>query len=367
MESFNKLPTTMKILLVTCFIVLLIILSISIYSVISIGTLNTKIKKLDKKSEDEREMLTSKNANISSKLTSNNIDIYGELNANNINTSDKFKSNKIEVKDINISGAISSSDLSSKITEKSDIISRYLEVDLTDRRLYDKNKFYPLVFHPGTNSGQINIVEFTISSHSGGLSLTHPSSFERMIDQNIIKFTGQGGGWNADKSFAEIFYTFHTADIHRDVIGYSRPAKTFGFIVAPLSLMGPLIDIKTGRNIPINVCLYVRGCNKYYIRTNAKNVNLMDQGGRITDTNPGRDGSAGSFINILELKVIDGVDRLVDDTSKQIPLYNRNLILNSENLNPGLELFWNAISSDRGKFFFSEGTMNMELNGRPIS
>jgi hypothetical protein len=321
-----------------------------------------------------RENLTSRNIDVSENLSadtittsgkfianefeSNNINVRDNTNVNNLNVSGNMSSNELEanninvrdntnVNNLNISGNISSNDLIEKIKEHSDKYVRYLEVNLTDQGLYNKDKFYPLVF-ASRNSGQIKVVEFTISSYSGMLQLTNPSSLEKTINQNLLKFTGQGGGWDADRSFGEIFYTYYS-DNRPTGSTSSNPARTYGPIVSPMEKIGTLIDIAENKGVPINVCLYVRGCNRYYIRTNADSVELMDKGGRIDDID-------GCFINILELKTTDGVHQLVDENTKELPTYNTELKLNntSENVNPGLELFWNGISAGRGKFFYSE-------------
>ena len=411
MDSFTKLPTYMKIILI---IFALAILGILIYTHVNVVSVNKKIKELDTKTGEARikslidkftekqqekdvssdsQDIQANNINVRENLTSRNIDvsenlsadtitasgkfIANEFEANNINvrdntnvknlnvsgnmSSNEFEANNINVRDntnvknLNISGNISSDDLIEKIKEHSDKYVRYLEVNLTDQELYNKDKFYPLVF-AARNSGQMKVVEFTISSYSGMLQLTNPSSLEKTINQNLLKFTGQGGGWDADISFAEIFYTYYS-DTGPAGSTSSNPARTYGPIVSPMEKMGTLIDIAENKGVPINVCLYVRGCNRYYIRTNADSVELMDKGGRIDDIN-------GCFINILELKTTDGV-QLVDDTAKELPTYNINLKTNNttENVNPGLELFWNGISAGRGKFFYSEIPLIMDIRG----
>jgi len=376
MDSFTKLPTYMKIILI---IFALAILGILIYTLVSVVSVNKKIKELDTKTgearikslidkftekQQERDVSTdsqdiqANNINVRENLTSRNIDVSENLSADTITTSGKFIANELEanninvidntnVKNLNISGNIFSNDLIEKIKEHSDKYVRYLEVNLTDQELYNKDKFYPLVF-AARNSGQIKVVEFTISSYSGMLQLTNPSSLEKTINQNLLKFTGQGGGWDADRSFGEIFYTYHS-DNRPTGSTSSNPARTYGPIVSPMEKMGTLIDIAENKGVPISVCLYVRGCNRYYIRTNADSVELMDKGGRIDDID-------GCFINILELKTTDGVHQLVDENTKELPTYNTELKTNntSENVNPGLELFWNGISAGRGKFFYSE-------------
>jgi len=84
----------------------------------------------------------------------------------------------------------------------------------------------------------------------------------------------------------------------------------------------------------------------------------MDKGGRIDDID-------GCFINILELKTTDGVHQLVDENTNELPTYNTELKLNntSENVNPGLELFWNGISAGIGKFFYSKLPIIMDITG----
>jgi translation initiation factor 2 beta subunit (eIF-2beta)/eIF-5 len=366
----------MKIILI---IFALAILGILIYTLVSVVSVNKKIKELDTKTgearikslidkftekQQERDVSTdsqdiqANNINVRENLTSRNIDVSENLSADTITTSGKFIANELEanninvidntnVKNLNISGNIFSNDLIEKIKEHSDKYVRYLEVNLTDQELYNKDKFYPLVF-AARNSGQIKVVEFTISSYSGMLQLTNPSSLEKTINQNLLKFTGQGGGWDADRSFGEIFYTYHS-DNRPTGSTSSNPARTYGPIVSPMEKMGTLIDIAENKGVPISVCLYVRGCNRYYIRTNADSVELMDKGGRIDDID-------GCFINILELKTTDGVHQLVDENTKELPTYNTELKTNNttENVNPGLELFWNGISAGRGKFFYSE-------------
>jgi hypothetical protein len=385
MDSFTKLPTYIKIILI---IFVLAIFGILIYTLVSIVSVNKKIKELDTKTGEARikslidkftqnteekdvstdsQDIQANNINVRENLTSRNINVSENLSADTITTSGKFIANELEanninvrdntnVNNLNISGNIYSNDLIEKIKEHSDKYVRYLEVNLTDQGLYNKDKFYPLVF-ASRNSGQIKAVEFTISSYSGMLQLTNPSSLEKTINQNLLKFTGQGGGWNADISFGEIFYTYNSDTIPTGST-YLPPGRTYGPIVSPMEKMGTLIDISENKGVPINVCLYVRGCNRYYIRTNADSVELMDKGGRIDDID-------GCFINILELKTTDGVHQLVDENTKELPTYNINLKTNNttENFNPGLELFWNGISAGRGKFFYSELPIIMDITG----
>jgi translation initiation factor 2 beta subunit (eIF-2beta)/eIF-5 len=375
----------MKIILI---IFALAILGILIYTLVSVVSVNKKIKELDTKTgearikslidkftekQQEKDVSTdsqdiqANNINVRENLTSRNIDVSENLSADTITASGKFIANEFEanninvrdntnVKNLNISGNISSNDLIEKIKEHSDKYVRYLEVNLTDQELYNKDKFYPLVF-ASRNSGQIKVVEFTISSYSGMLQLTNPSSLEKTINQNLLKFTGQGGGWDADRSFGEIFYTYHSDNIPTGSTSLP-PGRTYGPIVSPYEKMGPLIDIAENKGVPINVCLYVRGCNRYYIRTNADSVELMDKGGRIDDID-------GCFINILELKTTNKIHQLVDENTKELPTYDTELKLNntSENVNPGLQLFWNGISAGRGKFFYSELPIIMDITG----
>ena len=385
MDSFTKLPIYMKIILI---IFALAILGILIYTLVSVVSVNKKIKELDTKTgearikslidkftekQQERDVSTdsqdiqANNINVRENLTSRNIDVSENLSADTITASGKIIANEFEanninvrdntnVKNLNISGNISSNDLIEKIKEHSDKYVRYLEVDLTDQGLYNKEKFYPLVF-ASRNSGQIKVVEFTISSYSGMLQLTNPQSLEKSINQNLLKFTGQGGGFNADRSFAEIYYTFYD-DKPTTNSNFLFSGKTFGPIVSAKSSMSPLIDIENGKTIPLNVCLYVRGCNKYYIRTNSDNVNLMNKGGRITNTSSPEDGC---FINVLE--ITRGDIKLLDADTKETPIYNTETVIKSQNLNPGLELFWDGMLSSRGKFFYSEGEFNMGIPG----
>ena len=385
MNSFTNLPLSIKIILVLSGLVFLAILGISIYTLTRVRSVDTKIKELDEKTGEARIKslidkfkektvntpesgnIQANNINVKDNLTSRNINVSENLEADTITASGRFIANDLEAKNLsvsditnlnnlNVSGTISSTDLIDKIKEHSDKYVRYLEVNLTDQEIYNKDKFYPLVFS-ARNSGPMKVVEFTISSYSGMLQLTNPSSLEKTINQNLLKFTGQGGGWGEDRSFGEIFFTYFSDTIPTGC-NSSPPARTYGPIVSPMEKMGTLIDIAENKGVPINVCLYVRGCNKYYIRTNADSVELMDKGGRIDDIN-------GCFINILELKTTDGVHQLVDDTSKELPNYNTNLKLNNttENINPGLELFWNGISAGRGKFFYSELPLIMDISG----
>ena len=115
--------------------------------------------------------------------------------------------------------------------------------------------------------------------------------------------------------------TYHSDDIPTGSTS-SKPARTYGPIVSPMEKMRTLIDIAENKGVPISVCLYVRGCNRYYIRTNADSVELMDKGGRIDDID-------GCFINILELKTTDGVHQLVDENTKELPTYNTELKTNN--------------------------------------
>jgi len=222
----------MKIILI---IFALAILGILIYTLVSVVSVNKKIKELDTKTgevrikflidkftekQQEKDVSTdsqdiqANNINVRENLTSRNIDVSENLSSDTITASGKFIANEFEANNINVrdNTNVKNLDLIEKIKEHSDKYVRYLEVNLTDQELYNKDKFYPLVF-ASRNSGQIKVVEFTISSYSGMLQLTNPSSLEKTINQNLLKFTGQGGGLDPDRSFGEIFYTYHSDTI----------------------------------------------------------------------------------------------------------------------------------------------------------
>jgi hypothetical protein len=383
-NQMNKLSTVSKIVIAVSIVIIIAFIILNILNLLSFNGVKSQINELNSKIGEDRiksiidkyrnnENIVAKNLNVSESINSRNIktndlEVSDNISANTMSTSGKFIANEIEslnnmkstnldvsetlnVKNLNVTGNLSTDQILSKI-QGSDILSnitgsvgsslRYMEIDLSDQSLFKEDRFYPVVF--GLNdSGQLKLLEFTIASFSGLLQLSNPSIAYKTVNQNLLKFTGQGRGWNAQRSNAEILYTYHS-DVIPTGSTSSFIGKTFGPIVSSMQLMGSLKNISTNETVDYNVCLYVRGLNKYFIRTNASSVNILNKGGKI-------DGANGSLLNILKLK---SATELVDDTILQAPIYNTITVLENQNLNPGLELFWNGLVSPRGKFFYSE-------------
>jgi len=376
-NQMNKLSTVSKIVIGVSIVIIIAFIILNVLNLLSFNGVKSQINELNSKIGEDRiksiidkyrnnENIVAKNINVSESIKSrdiktNDLEVSNNISANTMSTSGKFIANEIEalnnmksnnldvsdtlnVKNLNVTGNLSTDQILSKI-QGSDILSnitgsvgsslRYMEIDLSDQSLFKEDRFYPVVF--GLNdSGQLKLLEFTIASFSGSLQLSNPSIAYKTVNQNLLKFTGQGSGWDAQRSNAEILYTYHS-DVIPTGSTSSFIGKTFGPIVSSMQLMGPLKDISTNETVVYNVCLYVRGLNKYFIRTNASSVNILNKGGKI-------DGANGSLLNILKLK---SATELVDDTILQAPIYNTITVLENQNLNPGLELFWNGLQVEQ--------------------